>query len=89
MKGYEIWIDKNIYRFDTIKEAYLYYLNNFATKKDFKYYKKCANKDLKDIVDNAELISLVFDNVFNQKHHIYQVFDREDGQICRSKILTP
>ena len=85
--GYEIWIDKDIYHFDTVKEAYLHYLDHFATEEDFEYYKDCAKKDLRDIADNTNLIGLVFENVFDEKHHIYQIFEREDKQICRSKII--
>ena len=84
--GYEIWVGKDTYRFDTAKEAYLYYLDHFATKEDFEYYKDCAKKDLRDIADNTNLIGLVFDNVFNEKHHIFQVLEREDGQVIQVKI---
>lgn len=84
--GYELWVGKKVYHFNTAKEAYLYYLENFATKEDFEYYKECAKKDLKDIADNTKLIGMVFDNVFNEKHHIYKVYKRLDGRVTRESI---
>ena len=59
---------------------------NCMSKEDFEYYKDCAKKDLRDIADNTNLIGLVFDNVFNEKHHIFQVLEREDGQVIQAKI---
>lgn len=84
--GYELWIDKAGFHFDTIKEAYLYYLEHFASKEDFEYYKECSGKDLKEIADNPLLIGMVFENVFPEKHHLYKVIKAKDGRILRSKI---
>ena len=86
--GYELWLGKEGYHFDTAKEAYLYYLDHFATKEDFEYYKICADKELKDIADDPELIGMVFENVFEDGHHIYKVVKRADGQIIRDKIWS-
>jgi len=86
--GYELWLGKEGYHFDTAKEAYLYYLEHFATKEDFEYYKICADKELKDIADDPELIGMVFENVFEDGHHIYKVVKRADGQIIRDKIWS-
>jgi len=86
--GYEFWLDKEGYHFDTVKEAYLYYIEHFATKEDFEYYKDCAGKDLKDIADNPELIGMVFENVFNEKHHLYKLIKRTDGKILREQIWS-
>lgn len=85
---YELWIGKVDYHFNTVKEAYLYYLEHFATKEDFEYYKECAGKDLKDIADNPELIGMVFENVFNEKHHLYKLIKRSDGKILRDRIWS-
>jgi len=41
---------------------------------------------LKDIADNPELIGMVFENVFDEKHHIYKVVKQADGKILREKI---
>jgi len=81
---YEIWIGKRIIPFPSAKEAYLYYLNNFATKEDFEYYRECAKKELTD-VSEERIIGMIFENVFNEKHHIYKV-KQQDGQIRRSKL---
>ena len=78
---YQLRIGMKFYNFDSAKEAYLYYLNNFATKEDFEYYKKISEKDLKDCADDEKLIGCMFDNVFNPSHHIYEVGKRKDGQI--------
>lgn len=86
--GYELWLGKEGYHFNTMKEAYLYYIEHFATKEDFEYYKDCAGKDLKDIADNPELIGMVFENVFNEKYHLYKVIKRSDGKILREQILS-
>lgn len=87
--GYELWLGKEgYYHFDTAKEAYLYYLERFATKEDFEYYKICAGKELKDIADDPELIGMVFENVFEDGHHIYKVVKRADGQILREQIWS-
>ena len=83
--GYEIWIDKNFYHFDTAQEAYNFYLDYFATKQDFKYYKEICGKDLREINSEKD-IKNIFDNVFNPRQHIYKVFQREDGQVCRYSI---
>lgn len=83
MENYEIWTGEKRYCFDTIKEAYLYYLKNFATKEDFDYYKECCGKSLEDIADDEELIGYAFDNVFNEYHHLYKVTMRNDGKIIR------
>lgn len=83
--GYELWIEKEGYHFRTLKEAYVYYLKHFATKEDFEYYKDCAGKDLKDIADNDKLIGMVFENVFNQKHHVYKL-QKRNGKIERIKV---
>jgi hypothetical protein len=85
--GYELWLDKEGYHFDTVKEAYLYYLDHFATKEDFEYYKECANKDLREIADDINLIGMMFENVFNEKHHIYKLCKRSDGYVCRDSII--
>lgn len=71
---YELWIDGKIIPFESSKEAYLYYLNNYATEEDFKYYKDCTNglKSLFDNADDEKLIRMMFDNVFNSKHYIYK-----------------
>jgi hypothetical protein len=82
--NYELWIEGAMYSFDTIKEAYLYYLEHFATKEDFEYYKQCAKRDLKDNADNPQLIVLMFENVFNEKHHLYRVVKRVDGKTIRT-----
>ena len=49
---YELWIGKVDYHFSTVKEAYLYYLEYFATKEDFEYYKDYAvSKEAAEKVD--------------------------------------
>ena len=83
---YELWIDKEKFFFESAKEAYLYYLFRFATKEDFDYYRDCAKKELKDIADDEQLIGMVFDNVFDEKHHIYKAYKRSDGQVIRDKL---
>jgi len=85
---YELMIGKSDYHFSTVKEAYLYYLEHFATKEEFEYYKQCSGKELKDIADNPELIGMVFENVFEDSHHIYKLAKRTDGQILRKKIWS-
>lgn len=85
---YELRIGKEDYHFNTAKEAYLYYLEHFATKEDFEYYKQCSGKELKDIADNPELIGMVFENVFEDNHHIYKLVKRADGQILRERIWS-
>ena len=87
MKNYELRIEDNSYFFHTAKEAYLYYLKNFATEEDYEYYRNCANRELEDIADNERLIGMVFENVFNDKHHIYKQYVREDSQICRERLF--
>ena len=86
--GYELWVGKEIYHFDTAKEAYLYYLEHFATKEDFEYYKDCSGKNLREIADNPKLIGMVFENVFEVDHHIYKVVKRADGQILRKQLWS-
>lgn len=76
---YELRINNKFYSFDTVKEAYLYYLDNFATEEDFDYYKKIDGKDLRECFDNEALIGCIFDNVFSPSHHLYKVVKRKDG----------
>lgn len=77
---YELRINNKFYSFDTAKEAYLYYLDNFATEEDFDYYKKIDGKDLRECSNNEALIGCIFDNVFSSSHHLYKVVKRKDGQ---------
>lgn len=85
---YELRIGEVDYYFNTAKEAYLYYLEHFATKEEFEYYKQCSGKELKDIADSPELISMVFENVFEDNHRIYKVVKRADGRIFRKRIWS-
>lgn len=85
---YELRIGEVDYHFNTAKEVYLYYLEHFATKEEFEYYKQCSGKELKDIADSPELISMVFENVFEDNHRIYKVVKRADGRIFRKPILS-
>ena len=85
---YELMIGKSDYHFSTVKEAYLYYFEHFATKEEFEYYKQCSGKELKDIADSPELIGMVFENVFEDNHHIYKLAKRADGQILRERIWS-
>lgn len=76
---YQLRIGMKFYNFDSAKKAYLYYLDNFATKEEFKYYKKVSGRDLKDCADDEYLIGCMFDNVFNPLYHLYKVEKRENG----------
>ena len=80
---YELRINNKFYSFDTVKEAYLYYLDNFATENQpfvvTEPYKKIDGKDLRECSDNEALIGCIFDNVFSPSHHLYKVVKRKDG----------
>lgn len=89
---YELWItddngNLNTYSFETVKEAYLYYLDNFATTDDFEYYKNCCGRDLRENVDDIHLIACMFDNLFNERHFIYKVEKNSVGTDIRVKIF--
>lgn len=75
---YELWItddNNNLskFDFDSLAEAYIYYVDNFATPEDDNYYFGCCGMHLKDIDINSRLVDCMFRNVFNQKHHLYEV----------------
>ena len=89
--NYQLWITDNNnklykYVFNNSKEAYLYYLKNYATQEDFEYYKECCNKNLYDIADDENLIASVFRNVFNLKHHLYFVTKNKNGTLIYKEI---
>lgn len=91
MLHYQLWIThKNgkleKFCFNTAKEAYLYYLDNFATAEDDEYYVECCGSHLIDVADDIELIGCVFKNVFNANHHLYYVTRRPDGQLNCAEI---
>lgn len=56
---------KEIFRknFETITDAYNYYVKYFATLKEKIYYWGCAKKSLKKI-NNEKVMLNLFDNVF-------------------------
>lgn len=88
-EGCELWLSRNrIYHFDTVKEAYLYYLDHFATEKDFKWCESCgtSREKMRTFADDPQLVQCQFDNVFNERHHIYIVKFREDGQLVRVPV---
>ena len=39
-------------------------------------------------IDNLELIGMVFENVFEDGHHIYKVVKRASGKISRKRIWS-
>lgn len=86
--GYEIFTPLGFEHFDTAKEAYIYYLDHFATPEDFDYYKECTKgkRTLRDNANDVQLIQMMFDNVFYEKHHIFKVERRADGQVVRSRL---
>lgn len=86
MFHYQLWITYENGKFEkfcfnTAKEAYLYYLDNFATPEEDEYYVECCGKHLREVADNERVIGCVFRNVFNIKHHLYRVTRRHDGQL--------
>lgn len=87
---YQLWITDdnqfNKYSFTSGKEAYLYYLDNYATQEDFEYYNECSGKSLYDIADNDKLIASMFRNVFDEKHHLYIIVKNKEGTVVPVEI---
>lgn len=58
-------IKKNVFvhKFDTITEAYRYYLKKYSTLGDWWYYLTCAHKLLSSVT-NEEIMECIFRNCF-------------------------
>lgn len=89
--NFQLWItdDKDVfhkYVFDSVKDAYLFYLNTYATSDDFKYYSDCCGKSLYDIADNNNLIASAFRNVFGLKHFLYAVTTDDLGNVTHKEV---
>ena len=69
--------------FDTVKEAFVYYLDNIAEDSDIEYYQQLTGKNIYDVTEK-DIIFSIFENVFDVKHHLYEVIRRADGQIIRT-----
>jgi len=86
MKGFELRVNDKIFHFETAREAYLFYLKNFAESEDFTYYKDCAGIELESVTDEKIIFS-IFENVFNKKHHLYKWVKRPDGKFTLKNNL--
>lgn len=91
MLQYQLWITHENGKFEkfcfnTAKEAYLYYLDNFATPEEDEYYFSCCGQHLVEIADNNRLIGCVFRNVFNEQHRLYFVSRNYDGTISKEDL---
>ena len=51
------------HRFNSITEAYHYYIEHYATEGDKQYYQQCANHSL-DSITSEETMEAIFWNVF-------------------------
>lgn len=54
-------------KFDTITDAYFFYLDEFATFGDWWYYLRCAHKLLNRVYDER-IMESIFRNVFENTH---------------------
>lgn len=60
----------DIYTFNTITEAYHYYLKKFSTFGDWIYYLRCAHKLLNQVSDE-HIMECIFRNVFDENVYLY------------------
>lgn len=56
-------------KFDTVTEAYSFYLDEFATFCDWLYYLRCAHKLLNRVYDE-NIMESIFRNVFDENTHL-------------------
>lgn len=64
----------NVRKFETITEAYHFYLNQYSTFGEWFYYLRVAHTWLSK-VDNEEIMECIFRNVFNK--NVCLVLDNE------------
>lgn len=60
------------YKFNTVTEAYHYYLKKFSTFGDWIYYLRCAHK-LLNHVNDEHIMECIFRNVFDE--NVYLLLD--------------
>ena len=61
-------------KFNSITDAYSFYLDEFATFSDWWYYLRCAHK-LLNRVSNERIMESIFRNVFDE--NTYLLFENE------------
>ena len=55
----------HVHKFNTITDAYFFYLDEFATFGDWWYYLRCAHKLLNHVCDER-IMESIFRNVFDE-----------------------
>lgn len=55
--------------FESVKQGYYYYLDNYSTQEDYDYYYNLCKTNLRDVTDE-EIMLAIFRNVFSDVNDV-------------------